>query len=118
MKITSMDNTFQDVNGFGASPDGLGTTVRVAGPHEWLGADEAIPNGGGVVLEYPAWKRTLGVAYAIAGVAGTAIGAYHGYKRNESVGWAIGWAFLGALAPVVVIPVAFAQGIGERKRGR
>jgi len=58
------------------------------------------------------------VAYALAGVAGAAIGAYHGYKRNDSVGWAIGWSILGSLFPVVVIPVAYAQGIGERKRGR
>jgi hypothetical protein len=49
-------------------------------------------------------------------LAGTGIGAYHGYKRNNSVGWAIGWGFLGALFPIIVIPVAFAQGIGKPKR--
>ena len=49
-------------------------------------------------------------------LAGAGLGAYHGYKRNDSVGWAIGWAFLGALFPIVVIPVAFAQGIGKPKR--
>lgn len=110
-----MDNTFQDVNGFGASPDGLGTTIRVAGPNEWLGADEPLQPQV-VQSTEGSVKRALTIAYAVAGVAGTAIGAYHGYKRNDSVGWAIAWAFLGGLAPVIVIPVAYAQGIGKRVR--
>jgi len=102
MRIES-ENTFQDVNGFG-SPDGLGFGA--------FGADapQAIE-----VVQNPA-VRALKVAYLLAGVAGTAIGAYHGYKRNDSVGWAIGWALLGGIFPVIVIPVAYAQGIGERKR--
>ena len=53
--------------------------------------------------------------YFALGVAGTAIGAYHGYKRNDSVGWAIAWAVLGGMFPIIVIPVAFAQGIDSRK---
>lgn len=56
-------------------------------------------------------------------VAGTALGAYHGYKRTESLGWAIGWALLGGLFPFITIPVALAQGFGKaepaftRRRG-
>lgn len=47
-------------------------------------------------------------------LAGGGVGAYHGYKRNRgSVGWAIGWSLLGAWFPVIVIPVAFAQGLGK-----
>lgn len=53
--------------------------------------------------------------YGLASLAGTGIGAYHGYKRNNSVGWAIGWALLGGIFPIIVIPVAYAQGIGKRK---
>lgn len=59
-------------------------------------------------------------AYAIWGVistAATGAAAYHGYKRNNSIGWAIGWGFLGALFPVITIPVAIAQGFGEPKVG-
>ena len=59
--------------------------------------------------------NTTSALYQAAGVAGMAIGAYHGYKRNNSVGWAIGWALLGGIFPVIAIPVAFAQGIGKRK---
>lgn len=47
-------------------------------------------------------------------MGGTAVGAYHGWKRNESVGWAIGWALLGGMFPEIVIPVALAQGINKR----
>lgn len=46
-------------------------------------------------------------------VAGTGLGAYHGYKRNNSVGWAIAWGLLGGLFPIITIPVAIAQGFGK-----
>ncbi len=65
-------------------------------------------NADGDTLVLPTWYRVLGLA-------GAAIGAYHGYKRNNSVGWAIGWSLLGGIAPVIVIPVAFAQGIDKEK---
>lgn len=47
------------------------------------------------------------------GLAGTGLGAYHGYKRTGSIGWAIGWALLGGLFPIITIPVAVAQGFGR-----
>lgn len=53
------------------------------------------------------WALTLG---------GTAAGAYHGYKRNNSLGWAIGWALLGGLFPVITVSVAAAQGFGKREK--
>jgi len=46
--------------------------------------------------------------------AGTVLGAYHGYKRNDSVGWAIGWGLLGGMFPIFVVPIAVAQGYGKR----
>jgi hypothetical protein len=55
-------------------------------------------------------------AWRAASMAGTGIGAYHGYKRNRgSVGWAIGWALLGGMFPVITVPIAFAQGLGKPK---
>jgi hypothetical protein len=51
-----------------------------------------------------------------AAAAGAATGAYHGYKRNQSVGWALGWALAGFFLPIVTIPVSIAQGFGKRKR--
>lgn len=65
----------------------------------------------------PAGVKALIIAYNVLGIAGMGLGAYHGYKRNGgSVGWAIGWGLLGGIFPIIVIPVAFAQGIGKRKR--
>lgn len=47
-------------------------------------------------------------------LAGSGLGAYHGYKRNEgSIGWAIGWGVLGYIAPVITTGVALAQGFGK-----
>lgn len=53
--------------------------------------------------------------YALA-VTGTALGAYHGYKRNDSIGWAIAWGLLGGAFPIIALPIAYAQGYGQRKR--
>jgi len=102
MQVNMMEGF--DMSGFGASPDGLGLTV-----------DTADPQSVAVQQQSSGIPRALRIAYAISGMAGSAVGAYHGYKRNNSIGWAIGWAVLGGLFPVIVIPVAFAQGIGKRK---
>jgi hypothetical protein len=63
-------------------------------------------------------SNTWYLVYATLSVAGAALGGYHGYKRNNSVGWALGWSLLGSLFPIIVLPIAFAQGFGKRKRGR
>lgn len=55
------------------------------------------------------------IAY-VGSMAGTIGGAYHGYKRNNSVGWGIGWAVLGGLFWPIALPIMVAQGFGERKR--
>lgn len=49
-------------------------------------------------------------------MASVALSAYHGYRRNRSVGWAIVWGLLGGLAPVITPAIAVAQGFGERAR--
>jgi len=40
--------------------------------------------------------------------------AYHGYKRNDSVGWAIAWGALGGLSLITPV-IALAQGYGKPK---
>lgn len=47
---------------------------------------------------------------AIVGAA-----AYHGYRRNRSVGWAIAWAGFALLSPLITGAVAIAQGFGQEK---
>lgn len=53
--------------------------------------------------------------YSALRIAAAALAAYHGYKRNNSLGWAIAWAFLGSSFPVITVPVALAQGFGQPK---
>ena len=48
-------------------------------------------------------------------IAGTTVGAYHGYKRNNSVGWAVAWGLLGGIVPIITVPIALAQGLGQPK---
>jgi hypothetical protein len=62
----------------------------------------------------PAMQAAKLVGYA-GSLAGGVLGAYHGYKRNKSIGWAVGWAILGTFFWVVTLPVSYAQGFGKRK---
>lgn len=71
-------------------------------PELGLGTFEELPSG-------------LKTAWAIAATLSVGACAYHGYRRNQSVGWAIGWAAAGAFFPVISVGVALAQGFGERK---
>lgn len=57
----------------------------------------------------------FGLSHVLS-LAGVGIGAYHGYRRNDSVGWAIGWALLGGMFPVITIAIALAQGFGVRTK--
>lgn len=45
-----------------------------------------------------------------------AASAYHGYRRNQSVGWAVWWGLMGYVAPVITPAIGVAQGFGKRKR--
>lgn len=63
----------------------------------------------------PLGEDAVSTAARVISVAAIAAGAYHGYKRTGSAGWAVGWALLAGLAPIIVIPVAFAQGFAKRK---
>ena len=55
------------------------------------------------------------IFWSLLAAAGTAASAYHGWKRNESIGWAIVWGAAGALAPIITVPVAIAQGFSKKK---
>lgn len=45
--------------------------------------------------------------------AGGAMGVYHGYKRNDSIGWALGWGLVGSMFWPITVPLMFAQGFGK-----
>ena len=51
----------------------------------------------------------------LASLAGMGALAYHGYKRNDSVLWAVGWGLLGGAFPVGTViggVIAYGQGFG------
>lgn len=56
------------------------------------------------------------VIWGLVDMAAIAASAYHGYKRNNSTGWAIWWGLMGGLFPIITVPVAFAQGFGKRSK--
>ena len=48
-------------------------------------------------------------------VASMALCVFHGYRRNNSIGWALAWGLAGIALPVVTPVIAVAQGFGQRK---
>jgi hypothetical protein len=64
------------------------------------------------------WDDDSGVEQALrlASLVAGPLCAYHGYKRNDSVGWGVVWFLLGAVFWPVAVPIALAQGYGERAR--
>jgi len=63
----------------------------------------------------PAPITTVSPLWSVFSVASSAAGAYHGYKRNDSVGWAVWWGLMGGLFPVITPVIAIAQGFGKRE---
>lgn len=66
-------------------------------------------------ITYYTAPRWLQVTWGLLSAASVGLSAYHGYKRNDSIGWAIGWGVLGGLFPIITPAVALAQGFGQRK---
>lgn len=56
------------------------------------------------------------IIWGVLSTASFAASVYHGYKRNDSLGWGIWWGFMGALFPVITPTIAVAQGFGRPKK--
>jgi hypothetical protein len=56
------------------------------------------------------------VVYSILGTVSVGLSVYHGYKRNDSLGWALGWGVAASFFPVITPVVAFAQGFAEPEK--
>jgi hypothetical protein len=56
------------------------------------------------------------IIWGVLSTASFAASVYHGYKRNDSLGWGIWWGVMGAVFPVITPTIAFAQGFGKPKR--
>jgi hypothetical protein len=60
-------------------------------------------------------RRTMLMAWGGVSMLSGVLSLYHGYKRNNSLGWGLGWYFMGVMFPLVTPTVAVAQGFGKRK---
>lgn len=56
--------------------------------------------------------RKIGGVLALVSAAAS---GYHGYRRNNSIPWALVWFTLGGIFPIVTPVIAAAQGFGKRK---
>ena len=55
------------------------------------------------------------IAWILARLAGGAAGTYHGYRRNQSVPWALWWGLMGSSFPIITTGISLAQGFGKEK---
>lgn len=58
-------------------------------------------------------NETARVGFYVLDLASMVASTYHGYKRNNSVGWAIWWGFMGSIFPVITPVIAIAQGFAK-----
>jgi hypothetical protein len=58
-------------------------------------------------------KSTILGALALVSAAAS---GYHGYRRNQSIGWAMIWFLAGSILPVFTPLIAVAQGYGKPRK--
>lgn len=63
----------------------------------------------------PFWLTT---GYQIVATASMAVSAYHGYKRNNSIGWALWWGLMGSMFPIITPVIAVAEGYAKPLKGK
>lgn len=99
------------LSGFGELPTLLNNGVlrSLTRPLAGLGQDQMQADGSYRPSRY--WW-----IYSLVGITCGLLGAYHGFKRNDSVGWAFAWYLFGAWFPAIALPVAIAQGFGKPAR--
>jgi len=79
-------------------------------------ATDMLDSGGDPALTTVKTASKWMLVYQVVGTVSMAVSAYHGYKRDDSVGWAIGWGLLGGLFPIITPVVAVAQGYAKPKK--
>ena len=73
-----------------------------------LGADD--PAVAAPSPTIPAWNYYVSTAATLAL-------AYHGYKRDKSIGYAVLWGLVGGIFWPIAVPIALAQGFGKPAKG-
>lgn len=61
------------------------------------------------------WAGHKSTIYGVLTLASSAASAFHGYRRNNSIGWGLLWGVAGMIFPVTAPAIALAQGFGKRK---
>jgi hypothetical protein len=90
-------------------PDGMyQTTAQPAGSY--------MSGMAGLSDDTSSGMSTAEIIFGIISTASAAVSGYHGYKRNDSLGWGIAWFVLGGLFPVLTPTIAFAEGYAKPKR--
>jgi len=93
---------------------GAGFLARTGEAEEIIGAIETatdkVPE-----VKVPAAGQ---IAWGVVATASMAASAYHGYKRNESIGWALWWGLMGSLFPVITPAIALGQGFGRPPKAK
>ena len=64
----------------------------------------------------PSWSFSDDPISTALSMISSAACAYHGYKRNGSFGWGLGWGLLGGMFPIITPTIAVAQGFGKPSR--
>jgi hypothetical protein len=60
--------------------------------------------------------RGTAIGWGLVSTVSAGASLYHGYRRNNSLGWGLLWGLMGSMFPVVTPVVAMAQGYGKPKR--
>jgi len=113
----AIGNYYDVPAGLGAVDPSMGAFGAYVAYAPQLGAEE-LPGASAASLppdSTPDWARSLRRIYSFIAPATGALGIYHGYKRNDSVGWALWWGLTAAAFPIITIPIALAQGFGKKK---
>jgi hypothetical protein len=103
------------MSGYYKTGDGLGLG-RLGQAADSLAPGEQVRNLG--YQDRWAMQSPTRKVMAVAGLAAVPALAYHGYKRNDSVGWALVWGLFGSMVWPITVPVAVAQGFGKKKTNK
>lgn len=76
----------------------------------------APPAGTAQQQQLQRWSTRAMTIGLTLGAVSAAASAYHGYKRNNSLGWALVWATAGGFFPLITPAIGLAQGWGKRAR--
>jgi len=72
-----------------------------------------VPSSPPVAPPAPSLRDTLN-SDPVSTVAAVAL-VYHGYKRTGSIFWALIYGLAGKVFPIESVPIALAQGFGQKK---